>query len=121
MKKQLGVTLSGLIMVSFVLILVLLLGFKLFQPCAEYFSIQKIFKTLAQKPEVRNGTKRDFIVAWAAFANIENISSIAAEDVEITHEGGNVVISASYTRKIPLFKNVTLLIDFNPSASTSSP
>ena len=39
MKKQRGVTLTGLLMVSGVLILVLLLGFKLFKPYTEYFSI----------------------------------------------------------------------------------
>ena len=50
MQKQLGVSLSGLVMVSFVLIIVLLLGFKVFTPYTEYLSIQKIFKTLARNP-----------------------------------------------------------------------
>ena len=97
MKKQLGVTLSGLIMVCFVLIFVILLGFKLFQPYAEYFALQKIFKTLAQKPEVKTGSKRDFATAWAGYATIENITAISGDDIEVNREGGSVVISASYT------------------------
>jgi hypothetical protein len=116
MKKQLGVSLSGLIMVSFVLILVLLLGFKVFTPYTEYLSIQKIFKTLANNPEVKNGTKRDFIQAWASYAQIENVSAIGGDDIEISKEGGKFVISASYQKKVPLFKNVSLLIDFNPTS-----
>ncbi len=60
MKKQLGVSLSGLLIFSVVLIFVALLGFKLFKPYTEYFAIQKIFRTIATKPEVRNGTRRDF-------------------------------------------------------------
>ena len=119
MKKQLGVTLSGLIMVCFVLIIVVLLGFKLFQPYTEYFAIQKVFKTLAQNPEVRNGGKREFITAWAGFATIENISVIGGDDVEITREGGRVVLSASYRKTIPLFKNISLLIDFAPSSAST--
>ena len=116
MKKQLGVTLSGLIMVCVVLIFVLLLGFKLFTPYTEYLSIQKIFKTLARDPEIRAGGKRDFIQKWAGYAQIENVSAIQGDDIEITREGGNVVISASYTKKVPLFKNVSLVIDFAPTS-----
>ena len=116
MKKQLGVTLSGLIMVSFVVIIVLLLGFKVFTPYTEYLSIQKIFKTLAHNPEIRNGTNRDFMQAWAGYAQIENVSAITGDEIEITREGGNMVVSASYSKKIPLFKHVSLVIDFNPTS-----
>lgn len=118
MKKQRGVTLSGLLMVSVVLILVLLLGFKLFKPYAEYFALQKVFKTLAVKPEVRDGSRRDLMVAWAPYAQLEGISAISGDDIEVSKSGNNVVLSASYQVKVPLFKNYTLLIDFNPSSAS---
>jgi hypothetical protein len=117
MKKQRGVSLSGLLMVSVVLILVLLLGFKLFKPYAEYFALQKIFRTLATKPEVKTGTRREAMTAWAGYAQIENISAISGDDIEITKDGNNVVVSAAYQARVPLFKNFTLLIDFNPSSA----
>ena len=116
MKKQRGVTLTGLLIVSGVLILVLLLGFKLFKPYSEYFSIIKVFKTLAQKPEVREGTRRDFTAAWASYAQIENISAIAGDEVELTKDGNRIIISATYQVKVPLFTNYTLLVDFNPTS-----
>ena len=117
MNKQRGVSLSGLLMVSVVLIFVLLLGFKLFRPYSEYFALQKIFRTLAVKPEVRNGTRREAMAAWAPYAQIEGISSINGDDIEITKDGNGVTISAAYQYKVPLFKNYTLLIDFNPVAT----
>jgi hypothetical protein len=116
MKKQLGVTVSGLLMVSVVLVLVAILGFKLFTPYSEYFSIQKVFRSLAIKPEVREGGKREFNAAWASYAQIERISAINGDDIEITKEGSNVIISANYTVKVPLFKNISLVIDFSPSS-----
>ena len=64
MNKQRGVSLSGLLIVSVVLIFVLLLGFKLFKPYSEYFALQKIFRNLAVKAEVRNGTE-----VWVRFQN----------------------------------------------------
>ncbi|MEO7729301.1 MAG: DUF4845 domain-containing protein [Burkholderiales bacterium] len=120
-KNQLGVSLSGLLMFSVVLIFVLLLGFKLFKPYSEYFALQKIFRTLAVKPEVRNGTRRDFTVAWAPYAQIEGVTAIGGDDVEITKEGTNVVLSASYQTKVPLFKNFALLIDFHPTSAAKGP
>jgi hypothetical protein len=116
MNRQRGVSLSGLLMVSVVLILVLLLGFKLFAPYTEYFAIQKVFKTLSQKPEVKNGGKREFMQGWAAYATIERIGAIGGDEIEITREGTNVHFSASYQVKVPLFKNFSLLIDFNPTS-----
>ncbi len=121
MKKQRGVSLSGLLMVSVVLIFILLLGFKLFKPYSEYFAIQKVFRTLAAKPEVKTGTRREAMAAWAPYAQIEGISSISGDDVEITKDGNNVIVSAAYQTKVPLFKNFTLLIDFNPSSAAAGP
>ena len=121
MKKQRGVSLSGLLMVSVVLIFILLLGFKLFKPYSEYFAIQKIFRVLATKPEVKTGTRREAMAAWAPYAQIEGISSISGDDIEIAKEGNNVTVSAAYQTKVPLFKNFTLLIDFNPSSAAAGP
>ena len=118
MKRQRGVSLSGLLMVSIILIFVLLLGFKLFKPYAEYFALQKIFKTLVAKPEVREGTRRDVMIAWAPYATLEGITAIGGNEVEFTKNGNNVILSASYQVKVPLFKNYTLLIDFNPSSAS---
>jgi hypothetical protein len=118
-KNQLGVSLSGLLMFAVVLIFILLLGFKLFRPYSEYFAIQKVFHSLAVKPEAKNGTKRDIMGAWASYAQIEGITSINGEDIDFAKEGNDVVISASYQTKVPLFKNFTLLIDFNPASNKS--
>ena len=120
MKRQRGVSLSGLLMVSVVLILVLLLGFKLYKPYTDFFALQKIFRTLATKPEVRTGTRREVMAAWAPYAQIENVSAISGDDIEITKDGNSVVVSAAYQARVPLFKNYTLLIDFNPSATSSA-
>ena len=118
MKKQLGLTLSGFIMFAFILIFVLLLGFKLFKPYTEYFAIQKTFKELSHNPEVKNGTRTDAMQAWQPRALIENITAISGNDIEITKEGNQVTLSASYTVKVPLFYNISLVIDFSPTSAS---
>lgn len=118
MKKQLGVTLSGLIMVCFVLVFVALLGFKLFTPYSQYFTLVKTFKSLAVNPEVKGGTRGQAMGAWSRYAQIENITAITGDDIEITKEGNEVILSASYSVKVPLFANINLLIDFNPTSAS---
>ena len=117
MKKQMGVSLGGLIVVLFVLIFVALLGFKLFTPYSEYFTIQKAFKQMAANPEVKSGNKSALMTAWFPIAQISNIRAISGEDIEVAKEGNEVTISASYTVKVPLFSNISLVIDFAPKAT----
>ena len=121
MKTQRGVSLGGLIVVLFLLIMVALLGFKLFTPYSQYFTIQKIFKNLSVDPQVRAGTRKDAMSAWAKYAIIENLTTIGGDDIEVTREGNDVVISASYSVKVPLFHNISLVIDFNPTSASRTP
>ncbi len=64
MKKQRGITLTGLIVVLVLLGMAATLGFKLFNPYMQYFTIKKTFKTLAQNPEFRSGNRRDIVSAY---------------------------------------------------------
>ncbi len=40
------------------------------------------------------------------------ITAITAQDLDISKEGNDVVIGFAYPKKIPLFSNVSLLIEF---------
>jgi len=51
-------------------------------------------------------------------AAVDNITVVAADDLEISKDGGELVIAFAYAQKIPLFANVSLLIDF---AATTAP
>ena len=117
MNSQRGVTLTGLLLASFVVVAVALLGFKLFPPYLQYFTVQKVFKSIAADPEVKNGTRRDATAAWARYAMMENIYVISGEDIEVNYDASQLVLSASYSVKVPLFAHVSLLIDFNPSSA----
>ena len=117
MKTQRGVSLPGLIIVLFLVIVIALLGFKLFRPYAEFFTIQKAFKELSMRPEIKSGVRRDVMAAWQPIATIQNIQTLTGEDIEVTKEGNDTIISANYSVKVPLFHNISLLIDFNPSSA----
>ena len=118
MKKQRGVSLGGLIVVLFLLIIGALLGFKLFTPYTQYFTVQKTFKALAQNPDLRSGNRREIAAAFQRYQVIDNITAIGGDDIEITKDGNEITLSASYSVKVPLFHNISLLIDFAPTSTS---
>ncbi len=118
MNKQRGVTLTGLILVLVVLGMVGLLGIKLFDPYTQYFGIKKAFKALVQNPELKSGSPREVLNAYQRYAVIDNLTAIKEDQIEISKDGGRLVISATYEVKVPLFYNFSLVIDFAPSSAS---
>ncbi|MGH8616591.1 MAG: DUF4845 domain-containing protein [Burkholderiales bacterium] len=116
--QQRGVSLGGLIVVLFLLIMGLLLGFKLFPPYLEHEKIKKAFKAVAANPEVRGGSRALVEGAYVRYQLIDSITSVGPTDLEISNEGGQLVVSATYSVKVPLFHNISVLLDFAPSSQS---
>jgi hypothetical protein len=115
-NRQHGVTLTGFIMVSIVLIFVLILGFKLVPAYLEQYTINKIFHQIASNPEFSNATAADVRAAFMRQVSIDTVRAISAEDLDISREAGELVISAQYQVTIPLIANVSLLVDFQATS-----
>jgi hypothetical protein len=116
MRKEQGVTLTGFIVVSVIMIFVLLFAFKIGPSYFEYYTIKKQLKSLAADPVSRAPTRRDFEAAFTARQTLENIQSIGAGDVTITKEGNDVLLSAEYSTKVHLFGNLSACMDFAPDS-----
>jgi uncharacterized protein DUF4845 len=110
-RKQLGIGLGGLIMGAIVLIAIALLGMKLAPSYIEYFAIKKAVNALAT--ETRGGASvAEIRKGFDQRATIDDISTVKGSDLEITKEGGGLVVRAAYRKEVPLFGNVGLHIDF---------
>ena len=109
-------TLTGMFLGSFVLVLVLLLGFKLVPVYIEYHTIRNIFKALAEDPALRGAPRRQVMTAFAARASVDNVQSITPEQIEVAKKANGIVVSAQYEKRVPLFYNVSACLDFQPSS-----
>ncbi len=109
-NKQTGVSLSGLIVVFVILIFISLLGFKVGPAVAEFFTAKKLITQIAQ--EKRGGSVPEIRKAWETKTMIDEVKTISASDLEITKDGGDVLISFAYKKEVPLFANIGLYIDF---------
>ena len=77
----------------------------------EYLNVKKAVTGIVQSGETR-GTVADIRKAFDKRTQVDDIAVLTGQDLEITKEGNDVVVSFAYPKKITLFGNVSLLIDF---------
>ncbi|OGA72866.1 MAG: hypothetical protein A3G81_22395 [Betaproteobacteria bacterium RIFCSPLOWO2_12_FULL_65_14] len=117
-KPQRGITLTGLFIALFVLIAAALLGMKLIPPYMEFATARNAIQAIAQD-RLGTTTPQEIRRAFDSRASIDDITAIKAADLDITKEGGEIVISFAYRKEVPLFSNVGVYMDF--AASSRNP
>ncbi len=116
-SRQHGVSMTGLLMSVALLGIVAFFVMKLFPDVTDYLAVVKDVKATAQDPASREMSISEIRVAYSKRAEIDNIKGIEPADLEITKENGEVVIAYAYSRKIPLFANASLVLDFEGSTA----
>lgn len=113
-RAQRGLTLSGFIAMTAVVMVVGLVGFRMVPAYIEYYSVKKAVEgALADSASLTpTDIRRWFDRRIAA----DYIDSIRATDLEITKDGNQIVATVVWQRKLPLVANVSLLLDFEASA-----
>ena len=115
-KSQSGLSLIGVLLVGSMAAAVVLLGLRLVPVVSEYFGIKRALASVAGAANPQTATVSELRNAFSKRAIVDDISSITASDVDITKENGRIVMSVDYSRKVPLFSNVSLLIEFSASS-----
>lgn len=115
MKKQRGVALSGVLVWGIIISLVAVLAMKVVPEYVTYFKILKDVKAVALNSSGK--TVPEIRASFAKYMEVEHVSTITPADLDITKEGNTIVIGFSYEKRIPLFYNISLLIDFEGSSA----
>ena len=115
-NKQRGVSFLVIFLIGVVLALGAVGAMKIAPAYTEFISIKKAIMAVAAG-EGRTGSVAEIRKAFDRRANVDNITAVTAGELEVSKEGGDIVIAFAYTKKIPLFKNLSLTIDF--AASTA--
>ena len=113
-NSQTGIGLSGLIMGAVILIAVVMLGLKLAPSYIEFFTIKKAVQSIAM--EKRSASVAEIRKAFDARAAVDDITTIKGADLEVTKEGGEIVINASFRKEVPLVGNLGMYINFHASS-----
>ena len=114
--SQGGLTILGFLFVAAVVVSCAMIGFRVAPSYIEFYSVQKALKRsleetadFATPTELRNKFQR--------FADSGYIESVRGADVQMQKAGNEITAYVSWTRTLPLVANVSLLLDFDASAT----
>jgi hypothetical protein len=114
--RQGGLSMLGFLFVAVVVVTCVMVGFRVMPAYIEYYSIQKALEqTLVETKDLNSAT--EIRNTFQRRADAGYVESVQSRDIEITKSKNEVTISASWTRKLPLVANVSLLLDFEASAT----
>ena len=120
MRNQQGVSLQQLIVTLGVLGFLAVMGAKLMPSYIDYFKVKKIFATMEQAGDLK-GSVRDIRASFQRRNAIEDVKGVTQDDLEITKEGGETVVSASWSVKVPLVYNASACLDFYATTAADKP
>jgi Tfp pilus assembly major pilin PilA len=116
MKKQQGLSLIGMILVSAVVIGIAIVGMKVVPSVIEYYTVIKHIKSITGSGV---STVAEVRTAYDRYASVDDTPSVTGADLEITKEGNQIVIYFEYPKKIHIAGNVSILIEYAGSSSGS--
>ncbi len=116
--RQRGIGFGGFVFGAFLLVVVSIFGLKLIPAYMQEATIKNVFNAITHDPDMQKASMREIRSSFDKRANIDRITAITSEDIEISSsDNGRLRLSATYSVKIPLASNVSLVLDFNPTSA----
>ena len=114
-RGERGLSMIGFLFVATVIAVVAIVGFRMVPSYVEYFTVQKaVEKSLRDAPDPTPAVvKKSFEKYIAA----DYIDSVRATDLNVTREGNAIVAQVAWQKQLHMVGNVSLLLDFDVSAS----
>ncbi|HQD66787.1 MAG TPA: DUF4845 domain-containing protein [Casimicrobium huifangae] len=114
-KHQRGLSLIGFILIAAIVAFVMFTAFRCVPAWTEYLSLKKVLQQVAnefgveaQPPAIRASFDRR--------AAIDDLP-VTGKEIDIRKDNGRISLSVSYRRQVPVAGNMSLLFDFDASAT----
>lgn len=121
MNRQRGLGFAGVLTLLVGIVFLAVIGMKLVPAYIEFFTIKKAIVGIVESGELRGSSSvAEVRKAFDRRATVDDITAISASDLEVTKDGNEIVISFAYEKRIPLFYNISVLIDFAGSTRPGS-
>ena len=114
--RQAGLTIVGFVLVAAVVMTIAMIGFRVLPSYLEYFSVEKTLKqTLLNSRDgvTPNEFRRDFDLK----ASADYIDSVRGSDIDVVKEGNALVATATWSNKLHMAGNVSVVLDFEATVT----
>ena len=115
--QQRGMSFGGFIFGAFLLVICAIFGFRLIPAYIQDATITSTFNEISSDPNMQNATPHDIMQSFDRRSSVNDITAIRSSDIVISSDGGRPVLSASYSVRIPVAGNISLILEFNPSSA----
>lgn len=115
-RRQRGLSIVGFIVVAALVMLAVMIGFRMVPAYIEWYTVQKVMANTLQASKdgfTLYQFRRDFDLK----ASADYIDSVRGSDIEVAKEGNQLVATATWQRVLHLVGNVSLLLDFEATAT----
>jgi hypothetical protein len=115
-QRQRGVSIVGFIIIAALAVLTVMVVFRAVPAYIEWYTVKKVMaNTLetSREPFALFAFRRDFDLK----ASADYIESVRGSDIEVAKEGNQLVATASWSRVLHLVGNVSLLLEFEATAT----
>jgi hypothetical protein len=109
-RRQRGLSMTTFLLIAVIGVLGAIGGMMVGPAYMEYAKVKKAVVAVAA--EGRTTTVGEVRKAFDRRAQIDDVNVISGQDLDVTKEGGDIVVSFAYSKKVSLFGNVSLLIEF---------
>lgn len=120
MRKQAGITFWGFAYVVGTLVLVAVIGMKLFPAYEEYFAVKKVIQRIGNEAGFDSMTPAQIKDEFDKGAVIDNINTVKGEDLLVEKKDEGVIVSVAYQVTVPMFGNASALLDFSATTDKSA-
>ena len=114
-KYQRGLSLIGFIFIAAIVAFVMFTAFRCVPAWTEYFALKKVLQQVAnefgvdaQPPAIRASYDRRAVI---------DDLPVRGKELEIRKDNGRIGLSIAYQRQVPVVGNMSLLFDFDASAT----
>jgi len=113
---QRGLSFGGFVFGAFLLVLAFIFGIRLIPAFIQNAQIKTVFAEIVRDPNMAKASPREIRNSFERRASIDAITVIKSDDIEIASGNGQLELSASYSVKVPLAGNASIVLEFNPSS-----
>lgn len=115
--RQRGLSMFGFLIVAVIVVFMALLTMRLVPAYLEFFTIKKILLDIGNNPNISSMGNSEIREIFTKRAQVDNIDTVRASDLEIGRQSGISVVSVEYTYQTPLIANISLLVEFKANSS----
>lgn len=116
-NKQTGMTMIGIMFIGILVVFAALVTMRMVPAYVEYGSIVKVLKAISNDPDLKTMSITEIRASFDRRATIDNITAVKGEDLDISKDGGEVIIEATWSAKKPIVGNVSVVMDFTASTA----